>query len=160
MKTLLTTAFLLITFLTNAQNQPDRRTAIHVLVVGTSHSYGQKPIEDFKAAIYDAIKKMDAADLEKKQKEAAAEKAKSQAVAAKSNAPATVQNIVTDEDPKTIFLICDKRDKDNIKELSSYLSKTLHFSVDKMVFDGTDEELKTAYDMSLRDCDAVLIYYG
>jgi len=51
MKTLLTTAFLLITFLTNAQNQPDRRTAIHVLVVGTSHSYGQKPIEDFKAII-------------------------------------------------------------------------------------------------------------
>ncbi len=45
MKTLLTTALLLIALLTHAQN------TLEVLMVGTSHEYGKKPVEKFDAVI-------------------------------------------------------------------------------------------------------------
>lgn len=48
MKTLLTIALTLITLLTNAQT-------IDVLMIGTSHDYGKKPVEDFKAIIDRAV---------------------------------------------------------------------------------------------------------
>jgi hypothetical protein len=48
MKTLLTIACLLFTLLTNAQPTPQ---PVEVLMVGTSHDYGKKPVEDFKAIV-------------------------------------------------------------------------------------------------------------
>lgn len=48
MKTLLTIALMLITLLTNGQT-------IDVLMIGTSHEYGKKPVEDFKAIMDRAV---------------------------------------------------------------------------------------------------------
>lgn len=46
MKTLITLALLLTTLIVNAQMQP-----LNVMIVGTSHSYGKKPVENFGAVI-------------------------------------------------------------------------------------------------------------
>lgn len=115
-------------------------------------------IQEFTAAIFDTLKKLDAADKEKKDKEAAAEKAKLAAASTKNTATAT-DDFLGEEERKTIFIICDERDKSNIAVIRNHF-KTSGFDVDKMSFDGTDEEKKVAYDISLRDCDAVFVYYG
>lgn len=103
-------------------------------------------IEEFKFAIFDTIKKLDAADLEKeKQNEAAQIKP-------------SVTSVVSEE-PKTIYLIYDQRDKDGIKVIDDFLYD-LGYNTWPSVFEGSQEELAKAHEASLRDCDAALIYYG
>lgn len=114
------------------------------------------PIENFGAAIFDTIKKLDAADKEKEIKKAA-EKTRAAAISSASKALSTGES---DEEPKTIFLISDDRDKDSIKPLYTYLFKTCGFNVDKVTSTGTVDEIKSTNENSLRDCDAVVIYYG
>ena len=58
-----------------------------------------------------------------------------------------------------MFIICDERDKDSINEIRKFL-KSSGLYVDRMSFDGNDEEKRNAYNASMRDCDAVVIYYG
>lgn len=115
-------------------------------------------LEDFKFAIFDTIRKLDVADKEKREKDAEIEKAKADAESAKSAATAAIASI-NDDEQKTVFIICDERDKDSSNEIRKFL-KSSGLYVDRMSFDGNDEEKRNAYNASMRDCDAVVIYYG
>lgn len=108
----------------------------------------QGTIDEFKFTIFDTLKKLDTADKEKEIAEAK--------VTAAQASPAA---LVTNQGPKTIYLICDQRDRENTKALDDFLFDS-GFNVWCSTFDGTQEELMKAHEDSLRDCDAALIYFG
>ncbi len=97
-------------------------------------------IEDFKYAIHDKLK----AIKEKRQKKIDEKKA------------AVVE---TEEGPPLIYLICDRRDIDNITELEDFLYQS-EFDVIIPAFEGEEAELMQDHHENLKSCDAALIYYG
>ena len=109
-------------------------------------------IEEFKQAIKDTLQKME-------EKRLALEKEKENEKQKAALAAQVTQSTPVDEGPKTIYLISDQRDMDDIKVIDDFLYD-LGFNTWPSVFEGTPEELATAHEDSLRDCDAVLIYYG
>jgi hypothetical protein len=66
---------------------------------------------------------------------------------------------VTFEGPTQVYLICDRRDLDTIEPLEEYLWSQ-NLEVLPSMFEGDEAEVRQYHQESLRDCDAVLIYYG
>lgn len=60
---------------------------------------------------------------------------------------------------KQIYLICDQADQDSIVALDNYLFDK-GFEVIKPIFEGDQTELRLDHQENLKNCDAVLIYYG
>lgn len=58
-----------------------------------------------------------------------------------------------------IYLLCDLRDLDAVLPLRQQLFDAGH-EVVLPAFEGDDAQLRTDHDTQLRDCDAVLVYYG
>lgn len=103
-------------------------------------------IEEFKFAIFDTLKELDRLDKEK------------QAQKDKAVIPSTGGGHA-DTEVKTIYIVCDQRDLSAVQAIDDCLYDS-GFNVYKSIFEGTQEELSAAHEDSLRDCDAVLIYYG
>ena len=107
-------------------------------------------LEEFKFAIFDTIKKLDARDK-------AAEEAKQKA---KEVTPEkVVASPTVSTGPKVIYLVCDKRDLDNTKELEDFLFDC-KFDVMLPVFDDDETESRKINDEYLALCDAAVLYYG
>ena len=110
-------------------------------------------LEDFKFAIFDTIRKLDAADKEKREKDAEIEKQRQMLKVQRAQLLRQLQVLTTMS--KTVFIICDERDKDSINEIRKFL-KSSGLYVDRMSFDGNDEgEAEMHIMQSMRDCDAV-----
>lgn len=107
-------------------------------------------LEDFKFAIFDTIKKLDALD---KANEEAKRKAQ------ETPAEKIVLSPTTSSERKVIYLICDIRDLDNTHELEDYLFGC-GYDVMLPVFDGDETELRKINDDYLALCDAAVLYYG
>lgn len=68
--------------------------------------------------------------------------------------------IIEDESTHTqIYLICDQRDLENTEPVEEYLWSQ-EWEVIPSIFEGNEAEVRQYHQESLRDCDAVLIYYG
>ena len=64
-----------------------------------------------------------------------------------------------ESDLTRIYLICDQQDDEAIPPLEEYLWDQ-GVEVLPSLFDGDEAEVRLYHEESLRDCDAVLIYYG
>ncbi|MBK8846538.1 MAG: toll/interleukin-1 receptor domain-containing protein [Bacteroidetes bacterium] len=106
--------------------------------------------EDFKHAIFDTIRKLDEHD---KAVELARQKAKA--------APVANNNAVSSQNsgPRVIYLICDKRDLENTKDLEDYLFGC-GYDVMLPIFESDEAEERKINDEYLSLCDAAVIYYG
>ncbi|HRC32688.1 MAG TPA: TIR domain-containing protein [Bacteroidia bacterium] len=107
-------------------------------------------LEEFKFAIFDTIKKLDARDK-------AAEEAKQKAKEVTPEKVVATPTVSTG--PKVIYLVCDKRDLDNTKELEDFLFDC-KFDVMLPVFDDDETESRKINDEYLALCDAAVLYYG
>jgi serine/threonine protein kinase len=58
-----------------------------------------------------------------------------------------------------IYLICDQRDQDSASPLADCLFER-GYEVTLPVFEGDEAEIREDHEENLRQCDAVLIYYG
>ncbi len=65
----------------------------------------------------------------------------------------------TEEELTLVYLICDRRDLETIEPLEEYLWSQ-NLEVLPSMFEGDEAEVRQYHQESLRDCDAVLIYYG
>ncbi len=61
--------------------------------------------------------------------------------------------------PKQIYLICDQADLENIVEIENFLFDK-GFEIILPAFEGDQTELRLDHQENLKNCDAVLIYYG
>lgn len=61
--------------------------------------------------------------------------------------------------PLQIYLICDRRDLDNITEMEDFLYSS-GYNVLLPVFEGDEEELIRDHNENLKCCDAAVVYYG
>lgn len=111
----------------------------------------QGSIEDFKFAIFDTLKELDEAD-----KKAEELKKKQEAAVSSAAVAGTESNA---DDVKTIYIVCDQRDLADVQLIDDYLYNQGYNPI-KTVFEGSQDELVKAHEDSLRDSDAVLIYYG
>ncbi len=125
-------------------------------------------IKEFTERIKSTMQKLEAAERERKAKEeekarlAAAEAKQKEQASNNPNAGNSTTQLIDEEieiQTTTVFLIYDERDKENVKELRKYL-KSKDIYVDTITFDGTEQEKNLAYEESMRNCDAVLIYFG
>jgi hypothetical protein len=127
----------------NYENLADKRQEhfIHQLRTNAETQYGadffETSIEDFKFAIHDKLEYL-------------------------KSTPAAVPTSTTTQPGKghqQIYLICDQRDLDHIKELEDFLYNN-EFDVILPSFEGEEEALMNDHRENLKSCDAVLIYYG
>jgi hypothetical protein len=63
------------------------------------------------------------------------------------------------EGPKRVYLICDNRDKEDVRPIDDYLYDQ-GFEVIPSVFDGDSAQVAQFHRESLLSCDAALVYYG
>jgi TIR domain-containing protein len=61
--------------------------------------------------------------------------------------------------PPRIYLVCDARDLDAVRPLQQHLFGQ-GFEVTLPAFEGEEAQLREDHETQLRDCDALLIYYG
>ncbi len=71
-----------------------------------------------------------------------------------SSEPRIIEDGVTQ-----VYLICDQRDLDIVEPVEEYLWSQ-EWEVILPMFAGDESEIRQYHQESLRDCDAVLIYYG
>ncbi|HYV91305.1 MAG TPA: hypothetical protein VE978_05965 [Chitinophagales bacterium] len=107
-------------------------------------------VEEFKFAIFDNIRKQEAKE---KEKENALEKEKQ-----KENS-AGGSFTEGDAGPRLIYIICDQRDLSDTKALEDYLFDSGH-EVMLPIFEGEEAQLRKEHEENLRQCDAVILYYG
>lgn len=103
------------------------------------------PLEEFKQAIFDTLKRI--ADEEKKKNQ------ESEEVIETEGAP------VPEDSIKLIYLICEQRDLDDIIPIEDCLTDS-GFEILLPLFDGDNAQLRQVHLENLKICDAVLIYYG
>ena len=108
-------------------------------------------IEEFKFAIFDNIRRQEAAE---KAKALALEKEKQ-----KESAPAAAVASADANGPRLVYLICDQRDLNDTKALEDYLFDQGH-EVMLPVFEGEEAQLRKEHEENLKQCDAVILYYG
>lgn len=115
-------------------------------------------IEALKFSIFDTIKRIEAeeeARLRKiKEDEAKAKKAAEAAALAPIAAPA-----FQSDEPKIVYLICDKNDSAAIAPFESFLNDN-NIEMITPAFDGDIDALTNAHKKNLLLCDAVIIFYG
>jgi hypothetical protein len=107
-------------------------------------------LEEFKHAIFDTIKRIDA---EEKARHEAEEKAKEISAAADSIIISTGQEL------KLVYLVCDQRDLDSTRPLEDLIAES-GYEILLPLFDGDQAQLRQAHLDNLKICDAVIIYYG
>src|SRR5580700_1356418 len=95
-------------------------------------------LEDLKAAIHAALKKIETAE-----------------VPAPPKAPAEA----TEADTKLVYLLCDERDRKATIPLRKFL-KTQGFESKIPVFEGDAATVRQSNQDLLSSCDAVLVFYG
>ncbi len=110
------------------------------------------PLEEFKLAIFDTIRRMDA---EEKARRDAKEKADKLAAPALAGSAAIIENT----GPKLVYLICDQRDLDDTRPLEDIISDSGNETL-LPLFEGDQAQLRQAHIDNLKICDAVIIYYG
>ncbi|MDB4534647.1 toll/interleukin-1 receptor domain-containing protein [Vicingaceae bacterium] len=118
------------TFLENIKINPDFQIGADYLIT---------PLEDLKFSIQDKM-------VKKEEKE---EKI--------SETPSDQD--IGDDLPSQIYLICDETDLDNIIPLEDYFFDQ-GFDVILPAFDGEQSELREDHQENLKNCDAVIIYFG
>jgi hypothetical protein len=101
----------------------------------------ETPIEDFKFAIHDKLKNI-------------AEKSRKK-IEEETTPPVVGQA----GGPRQVYLLCDRRDLDQISGLENFLYES-EFDVILPAFEGEEAELMRDHQENLKSCDAVLIYYG
>jgi hypothetical protein len=112
------------------------------------------PLEEFKQAIFDTIKRM---EREEKLKREAEEKAKKlQEELAHS---AVIVNGNGNGESRLVYLVCDQRDLDDTRPLEDFVTDSGH-EILLPLFDGDQAQLRQAHVENLKICDAVIIYYG
>jgi hypothetical protein len=102
------------------------------------------PLEEFKLAIFDTIKRIEAEEE------------------ARKLMASPLSNQVTKQQeggPKLIYLVCNERDLDYTREVEDLLTDN-GFEILLPLFDGDSAQLRQAHLDNLKICDAVLIYYG
>lgn len=116
-------------------------------------------IEDFKFSIFDTLRRIEAeekAKLDKqKEEEEKAKKAAEAAAAAITTPTATYQS----DEPKIVYLICDKRDMTAASEFETFLNDN-NIEMLTPAFDGEAEALTNAHKENLKICDGIIIFYG
>ncbi len=95
-------------------------------------------LEDVKAAIHAALKKIETAEVP---------------------APPKAAAEATEADTKLVYLLCDERDRKATIPLRKYL-KTQGFESKIPVFEGDAATVRQSNQDLLSSCDAVLIFYG
>ena len=120
------------TFLNGLQNDPALQVGDDLL---------QTDLEELKTAIQD---KLQPKKVEQKPELDATEDAASD---------------IGPSGPTRIYLICDQRDQDAIQALDDYLYDQ-EFEVLRPLFEGDEAEVSEEHQANLRDCDAILFYYG
>jgi hypothetical protein len=118
------------TFLENIKINPDFQIGADYLIT---------PLEDLKFSIQDKMVKKE--EKEEKISEAPSDKE------------------IDDDLPSQIYLICDETDLDNIIPLEDYFFDQ-GFDVILPAFDGEQSELREDHQENLKNCDAVIIYFG
>jgi len=102
------------------------------------------PLEEFKLAIFDTIKRI---------------KAEEETKAAAPAATAGITANQGDNAVKLVYLICDERDLDNTMPLEDHLTDN-GLEILLPIFDGDNAQMRQAHLDNLKICDAVIIYYG
>ena len=103
------------------------------------------PLEEFKLAIFDTIKRIKTEE----------EEAKKSALAISTGNIANGGGHAV----KLVYLICDQRDLDTTMPLEDLLTDN-GFEILLPLFDGDNAQLRQAHLDNLKICDAVIIYYG
>lgn len=111
----------------------------------------ETPLINFKYAIRDKINAIKSAPIKIGDKKPGKENEK------EAHPAATIEP--TGKELPQIYLICDRRDLDNITELEDYLYKS-EFDVILPAFSGDEEDLIRDHRENLKFCDAAVIYYG
>ena len=109
-------------------------------------------LEEFKQAIFDTIKRMDAEELASRE----AREREAKPVEGKTAVP---DAIAGSREPRLVYLICDQRDLDNTRLLEDLMADNGH-DVLLPLFDGDQAQLRQVHLDNLKICDAVVIYYG
>ena len=109
-------------------------------------------IEKFKFAIFDNIRNQEAKE---KEKALALEKEKEKEMA--SDGGANASTVV--HEPRLVYLICDQRDLAETKVLEDFLFDRGH-EVMLPFFEGEEAQLLNEHMENLKQCDAVIVYYG
>lgn len=116
---------------------------LHLIRTDSDAQYGadlfETSIEDFKYAIHDKLKSIQAALAAEKEKKAA-----------------PVEGI---EGPPLVYLICDRGDLDAVVPVEDFLFES-ELEVLLPAFEGDENQLIEDHRENLKSCDAVLIYYG
>ena len=61
--------------------------------------------------------------------------------------------------PKSIYFICDESDLDNIAEVEDYLFDQ-GFEIVIPLFEGEISEIRQDHEANIKNCDAVILFYG
>lgn len=77
----------------------------------------------------------------------------------KSKVKDTPEESFDNEGPKQVYLICDQTDIDDVQELDNLLFDK-GFDVVLPAFEGDQTDIRLDHQENLKNCDAVLIYYG
>jgi hypothetical protein len=123
-------------FVTELKSNPEYQKGADILV---------GPLEEFKLAIFDTIRRMEAEEEAKK-----------------VVVTTSVGSQVTADDSssvKLVYLICNQQDLDNTRDVEDLLTDN-GFEILLPLFDGDSAQLRQAHLDNLKICDAVLIYYG
>jgi hypothetical protein len=121
-------------FVNELKSNPEFQTGADILV---------GPLEEFKQAIFDTIKRMEAEEE------------------ARKAVPAIVNTIVATEGTsvKFVYLICNQQDLDHTRDIEDHLTNN-GFEILLPLFDGDSAQLRQAHLDNLKICDAVIVYYG
>jgi hypothetical protein len=123
------------TFINELRNNADIQKGADIL---------EGPLEAFKLAIFDTIKRI------KEEEEA------------KKAVPAIAYGITPGPEAartRMIYLLCDQRDLDDIMPLEALIMDSGHEML-LPLFDGDQVHLRQAHLENLKICDAIIIYYG
>ncbi|MBE7170256.1 MAG: TIR domain-containing protein [Williamsia sp.] len=133
-----------------------QRAFVEELKHNTDHQRGadilEGSLEEFKQAIFDTIRRMDA---EEKARQEAKEREAKMAGIIQGASDADPEGQV----PRLVYLICDPRDLDETRPLEDLITDNGH-EVLLPLFDGDQAQLRQAHLDNLKMCDAVIIYYG
>ena len=120
------------TLIQNLKSNPDLQFKADVII---------KTLDDLKFEIDDKLER-----LREPEEEVVEVQAEAPAVAKKAG-------------PKSIYFICDEGDLDNITEVEDYLFEQ-GFEIVIPLFEGEISEIRQDHEANIKNCDAVILFYG
>ena len=112
--------------------------------------------ENFRSLLRTRWKK----EAERRAQEAAREEAlRKKAAEDEQRRTINVSSSTASETPPRVYLICDREDEETVEPLEDFLYEQ-GIEVSFPAFDAAETELQDLHVQNLRDCDAVLIFYG